>query len=290
MSTVESAPSIQLADAMRRGRRIKLRLKWSSVKDAERYEVQLSRSLTFAAISFSVTTKKRALTTRAMASGLYFVRVRGLGDGGPGAWSAARAVAARSRGRARYRPLPRLPNRGDKPPQARQKDTPVSPLTLRLTRAEARILSSAPSIELTGEATKGARVEANGRSTIATPAFALTVKLEHGRNDVTVSAQRGKERRETKRVVYYADPRQVQKQLSELTALRKQLDELRQLQREIHAASVQVQRAQSGASSKEVDELGAELAEIEVLATQLRAEIDRAFEGVQRLLTASNRE
>ncbi|MEO0459472.1 MAG: hypothetical protein AAF219_01425 [Myxococcota bacterium] len=225
-----------------------------------------------------------------MASGLYFVRVRGLADGQPGAWSAARAVAARSRARARYRPLPRLSAQNDKPPHTQQKDATPLPLTLRLTRAEARILSSAPSIELTGEATKGARVEANGRSTIATPGFAVTVKLEHGRNDVTVSAQRGKERLETRRTVYYADPRQVQKQLSELTALRKQLDELRQLQREIRAASAQIQRAQSGASSTELEELAAELAEIEVLATQLRAEIDRAFEGVQRLLSASNRE
>ncbi|MEM6733934.1 MAG: hypothetical protein AAF658_20395, partial [Myxococcota bacterium] len=75
-----ASPAIERARAIRTGRKIKLRLKWSPVVDATQYEVQIARNLTFASTSYKKRTRRLALSSPALRAGLYFVRIRAIGE------------------------------------------------------------------------------------------------------------------------------------------------------------------------------------------------------------------
>ncbi len=279
-SALYAAPLIERARAVRRGRRTRLRLRWSPVVDAQEYELQVARNLTFGSTLESKRVKKRNAVTRALPLGLYFVRVRAIGELGEGPWSAAKAIAPRGT---------RVPS-GEEPQLASAPFTepdpePVArPLRLRLFDFPDRTLSPSPSLTIRGQSVKGARVSAGEDEVTATPDFELTVKLEHGRNDVRVVASLDGEENERSGVVYYADPRRVQKDLSKLRTLRQQLEDLRAIQREVRAASRELSGALKGAPAEEAQALQAELDEIEAAAAALDTEIKAAFDAVQRLL------
>lgn len=280
-----AAPVIERARAVRRGRRARLRLQWSPVVDALEYEVQVARNLTFGSTRENKRVKKRSTVTRPLPLGLYFVRVRAIGELGHGPWSAAKAIAPRGGAEVGSDALePTEIETETESEPSRRPDPARRPLTLRLVDFPDRTLSPAPSLILRGRAVRGANVSAGGASVVADPGFELTVKLEHGRNDVRVVASLDGERVERSGVVYYADPRRVQKDLTQLRTLRQQLQDLRSIQREVRAASRALTGALEGAPAEEATALQAELDEIEAAAGELDREIEAAFAAVQRLL------
>ncbi|MEO0811902.1 MAG: hypothetical protein AAFY60_03495, partial [Myxococcota bacterium] len=258
----------------------------SPVVDAGAYEVQVARNLTFASTSSEARVRKRQHTTPVLPLGLYFVRVRAVGDAGSGPWSAAKAIAPRAG----------EPDQGDEPvvlasrsvePLAPEPAAPRAkkPLALRIFGLPDRTFSQAPSITIRGRSVAGARVSAGGVAVQASPEFALTVKLVHGRNDLVLEATRADERVERTRVVYYADPRKVQKDLAKLRVLRQQLDDLRAIQNEVRATSRELKGALKGAPAAEAKAIETELDEVERASAELEREIGRAFDSVQSLLT-----
>ncbi|MEM6533747.1 MAG: hypothetical protein AAF654_14080 [Myxococcota bacterium] len=268
-----AAPALETVRVQRKARKSVLRLRWSPVVDASDYEVQVARNLTFASTIFERRVERRRLTTPPLPLGLYFVRVRAHGELGEGPWSAAKAVA---------------PTPSDRRPRADVDEpktpAPSAPLFLRVFGLADRTFAEAPSVQVRGRATEGATVSSGNSSVVAAPAFTLTVKLKHGRNDVVITAARGDESEQAKRVIFFADPRRVQSQLAQLRTLRQQLADLRALQSEIRAASRELQGALKGAPATEAASLQSELEQIKSASEELAGEVDKAFAALQRLL------
>lgn len=273
--------AVQVQPLPKRGR---FRLKWSAVKGAPGYELQIARNLTFASTAFRTVTERARLITARLPPGLYFIRVRAVDKTHFGPWSAATATALTPSRRSQ--PPTSDDSRGPAPSRRAGKKAshPTEPLVVNLKHPHDGLFATAPVVEVEGEATKGALVSTAGQTQHATPNFKLPVRLKHGRNALEIKATLGDQTKTLNRVVYYANPARVRGERAKLNRLREQIESLGAVQRELTTTVTKLEGVLPGASANEAKKIAREIEQVQNLLKELDAEVTRALDELGQAL------
>lgn len=276
-----STPVVKEAQAIKKGRTMNLRLEWRRVSGASRYQVQVSKLLTFKTnVHNAVVTKAREVV-RKMKPGIYFWRVRAMGKNGKGSFCQVQILdATRSTvpKRARAKRPPKVT-----PPMPTEKD-----LKMRIVwrKPVERSVSTEKVIMLEGVATRGTEIRIEGgTSAIVRASFSIPYTLHHGKNDIQLTATLDDEKKEMTRVVYYAEPSKLDPIRERFGALQMELKEIDAIRRELSSTIRTLERRIEKTKDKAmVHELREELNHITTIQTEIEMQLDRAFKEMEGLL------
>jgi hypothetical protein len=312
---VYAPPQIEDALVRRAGKRVTLRLRWSKIEGASTYQVQVSKLLTFTRAVKDTTVKKTLLMAPRLEPAVYFWRVRAIGVAGEGTWSDVQVLDATQSGqrgarKARVAMAPEdeddlespdpVPARASAPVSAPVPaaagvagdgaDSAVADTTLPL-RLVWRLplhqsVSTKTPVMAEGVATRGTEVRIGAASPITvTSTFSLPVPLTHGRNDLTLVATLGTQRKSLTRVVFYADPAKLAPIRERFEELRSQLDEIGAIRDELattmRSLDATLKRAKDQSRATELE---AEMTRINEIRREIDAEINNAIADLDKLL------
>ncbi len=279
------APVIEEAQVVRRGKKVSLRLNWASVNGASSYQTQISKVLTFQRNSQEGVTRKPRFVAKRLSPGVYFWRVRAIGDAGEGAWSDVQVLDATVTGKKSKRNLVVA----DISPETKVTQATQEIEAMRLVWQQPRhraVVTKSP-IHVEGVATSGTKLQINTLTPITVDStFDVAIDLEHGRNELVMTGTLDDQQKTLRRVVYYADPEKLAPIRQRFEELRKQLEEIAAIRGELTETARTLESRLKRTDDKDsIAEIKEEMDHITQIRREIDQEINSALGNLDELLT-----
>ncbi len=283
------SPMVEEARALRRGRKVSLRLVWAAVEgNGLQYQAQVSRTLTFSRRVKEGQVRKTRYIARKLEPMVYFWRVRAVGELGDGAWSDVQVLDATRSGRRGRRRLVAAAevNLPREPVAVRKGRNP--PLRLVWRKPLHRMVTTKSPVLVEGVATRGTLVNVGGRTEVEVAStFSVPYALAHGRNPIAVVGRLGDQEKSLQRVVYYADPARLAPIRERFEELRGQLEEIAAIRDELAETVASLEaRLHEERDEALVAEIKAEVGRVAQIRREIDREINTAIGDLDRLLTS----
>jgi hypothetical protein len=279
-------PAIEEARVVRKGPKAQIRLRWGKVAGAKKYEVQVSKALTFSRATAGASTPKLIFASRWLEPSVYFWRVRAAGDAGLGAWTDVQVLDATrtgSRGKRVARPAEPMEPVEPPPPVV---DNNAPPLRLVWRKPQHQAIVTSNPVTLEGVATRGTTVEIAGVPPVTVEAaFAIVVKLTHGRNDLVLVGKLGDQVKRIERSIYYADPAKLEPIRTRFEAVKRQLEEIGAIRDELNDTIRSLEaRMKKAPEEAGMAEMKAEVERITQIRKEIDGEVGKAIKELDALL------
>ena len=281
-------PVIEVARVVREGPKAQIRLRWSKVEGAKKYEVQVSKVLTFSRTAAEASSPKPGFASRWIEPSVYFWRVRAIGNAGTGAYTDVQVLDATktgARGKRLAKPVEVAESIEPMTALASSKNGP--PLRLVWRKPEHQAIVTTTPVAIEGLATRGTVVEIRGTPPVTVDAtFSISIALIHGRNDLVLIGKLGDQVKRIERSIYYADPIRLGPIRDRFEALRKQLEEIGSIRDELSQTikSLESRLKTTSADSTGVAEIKTEMERITQIRKEIDGEVGKAIKELDQLL------
>jgi hypothetical protein len=280
------APKLQKTKAVWNNDRIQALLKWKPSKDALRYQIQLSRSVTFSRLLVNKRTNKPRYFLRSLKPCLFFWRVRVIDRFGGGPFSTARMLDASQFSKQFWQNRSKKSLIREKLRALITKNRmPVEEDGVLLDWLEPPpdSISTMKKITIGGKTHPGTIISV-GDSSIKSKngIFTLDIELKPGKNIITVTASRRGLKKAESQTLYYLPPIDLAKFKTKYAELNKQLFKFQIVQAELqHSIRLLQHRLQNAQDTPQAAELKKELEEIEKVHSSLDDEIENVMEDIK---------
>ncbi|MBI5510445.1 MAG: hypothetical protein HY903_16940 [Deltaproteobacteria bacterium] len=290
-----ATPVIKEARVVRRGPKAQIQLHFEKVKGASKYEIEVSKVLTFGRSAIAVAVSGPRFASRWIDPGVYFWRLRAVGPAGVGAYTNVQVLDAtltHTANAGRRAPRPAETVEAPLPPEPVVVEPAAKALALRLVwrRPDHQAIVTTNPLKVEGVATRGATVQVGDGTPVTVDAsFTIAVPVVHGKNDLVLVARLGDQSKRLERTVYYADLTRLAPIRDRFEALKKQLAEIAAIRDELDQTvkSLESRLGKTPAQSAGMGDIKAEMDRITAIRKQIDAEVSKAIAELDRLFAGT---
>lgn len=283
-----ATPTIEKAQATRKGKKVNMTLRWTKVSGASNYQLQISKVLTFQRPIIDTKTSKTRHSATGLSPGVYFWRVRATGKAGDGEFTPTQVLDATKTQERVAKLTPKIPASEVEIEPDLLSSPPSAAPVLRLVwlRPEERATTTESEIKIEGVATKGAEVwVGESKPVLVTASFSIGHTLKPGRNDVTLEARLGDLKKSVTRVLYLVDQQKFAQIKEALEALRTQINDIEALRGELTETIQSFEtRIKETKDLEAAVELQAELVGIQEARKELEKEVNQQIDALDKML------